>query len=296
MNQSEKNHKIYLNEKAKGGHYFKLGDVKRALVHYRNAYETSFGKEDADLILELAILLEETGQLDDAMKFYRHAIKLDHENPVAYYGLATTCEASEEFEEALELYYRVLELDEDADGIHCAIGNCYSELGQHEEAIENFLEALKRDKTDMPALFGLGATYEATDQTLKAYHYFMRAHKIIQDDTLVLCYLGVVCAKLGQIQSAIKYYELSIAADKYNVGSYANLGQVYESVYGDFDSGIKIYSEGIENNPDEALLYLNRALAYHAKNMPEQATADLDKAMQLDKTIDMSLDGFRKNF
>ena len=44
----------------------------------------------------------------------------------------------------------------------------------------------------------------------------------------------------------------------------------------------------IRLNPQLALAYLNRASAYTDLDQPEQATADLDKACQLDKAYCLS--------
>ena len=50
----QENYQYYLNQKAVASHYLELGNVLKALEHFNNAYHTSFGTEDLDLMLDLA--------------------------------------------------------------------------------------------------------------------------------------------------------------------------------------------------------------------------------------------------
>ena len=47
----QENYQYYLNQKAVASHYLELGNVLKALEHFNNAYHTSFGTEDLDLII-----------------------------------------------------------------------------------------------------------------------------------------------------------------------------------------------------------------------------------------------------
>lgn len=51
-------------------HYLELGNVSKALEHFINAYQTPFGIEDLDLMLELAFLYDEVDEQKNAIQLF----------------------------------------------------------------------------------------------------------------------------------------------------------------------------------------------------------------------------------
>ena len=46
------------------------------------------------------------------------------------------------------------------------------------------------------------------------------------------------------------------------------------------------YSEAIESQPDNAVLYCNRSMAYLKQDMPQEALADAERSLELDASAD----------
>ena len=59
----------------------------KALKFFKKAYNCPEGKEDIDLILDLAFLYDKIAHFDLAEKMYRRVLELDDTNAIAYYGL-----------------------------------------------------------------------------------------------------------------------------------------------------------------------------------------------------------------
>ena len=73
----EQTYQYYLNQKTVAAHYLELGNVSKALEHFINAYQTPFGIEDLDLMLELAFLYDEVDEQKNAIQlFYDMIMKI----------------------------------------------------------------------------------------------------------------------------------------------------------------------------------------------------------------------------
>ena len=104
----QENYQYYLNQKAVASHYLELGNVLKALEHFNNAYHTSFGTEDLDLMLDLAFLYDEIDDRKKALELFYEMIKIDSEFPTSYYGIATIYDDDEEYEKAIYYYQKTI--------------------------------------------------------------------------------------------------------------------------------------------------------------------------------------------
>ena len=84
----EQTYQYYLNQKTVAAHCFELGNLSKALEHFINAYQTPFGTEDLDLMLDLAFLYDEVEEPSKAIQLFYEMVKIDPEFPTSYYGLA----------------------------------------------------------------------------------------------------------------------------------------------------------------------------------------------------------------
>ena len=66
----EQTYQYYLNQKTVAAHYLELGNVLKALEHFINAYQTPYGTEDLDLMLELAFLYDEVEEQQKAFNYF----------------------------------------------------------------------------------------------------------------------------------------------------------------------------------------------------------------------------------
>ncbi|MDE5976948.1 MAG: tetratricopeptide repeat protein [Turicibacter sp.] len=282
---SEQTYQYYLNQKAVATHYLEIGNAVKALEHFNNAYQTPFGTEDLDLMLELAFLYDEIDDQKMAVQLFYDMIKLEPEFPTSYYGLATIYDNHEEYEKAIYYYQRTLELDPEYEAAHFFLANIYDELGDTKHAIEHYEKTLEIDPDYYYAYINLGCIYEAEDQNLKAYHYFYKAHQIDPTEYTALFNLGVACRKLGQVKEAIRYYRKSLTSNASYAYSYLNLALIYKEVYHEYEESIALYTEGIKHNPELSVLYYNRACCYALLNQNEVALHDIKMATAISPSL-----------
>lgn len=141
----QENYQYYLNQKAVASHYLELGNVLKALEHFNNAYHTSFGTEDLDLMLDLAFLYDEIDDRKKALELFYEMIKIDSEFPTSYYGIATIYDDDEEYEKAIYYYQKTIELDPEYEAAHFFLANIYDETDEIEKAIYHYEKTLELD-------------------------------------------------------------------------------------------------------------------------------------------------------
>ena len=75
-------------------------------------------------------------------------------------------------------------------------------------------KAIYLDPFDWIVNFNLGLVYCYTKQFVSAYHYMNCALNLKADIAIIYMYLGVILTKLGDISSAIQYYDKSLELEK----------------------------------------------------------------------------------
>ena len=76
----------------------------KALKFLKKAYACPEGKDDIDLILDLAFLYDKIADFNSAEKMYKMALDIDNTCAIAYYGLGIIYDDDELYEEAIECY------------------------------------------------------------------------------------------------------------------------------------------------------------------------------------------------
>ncbi|MCL1949781.1 MAG: tetratricopeptide repeat protein [Turicibacter sp.] len=280
-----KNYQYFLNEKAVANYYLDLGNAEKAFEHFDNAFQTSFGESDLDLMLELAFLHDELGNTSQAIRLFQKMIKVDPEFPTSYYGLATIYDNEENYEKAVFYYQKTLALDPAYEAAHFFLANIYDELGEFDKALEHYEKTLELDPDYFYAYINIGCIYEGENNNLKAYSYFYKAYKADPINYMALFNLGVVCRKLGQIKDAIKYYEKALVQNKEYHNTYLNLAILYKEEYKDYEKSVELYTEGLKHNPEVSVLYYNRACVHALLGHEHEAIEDLKVSVQLSPTL-----------
>lgn len=274
------NNYIFYNYIEMGRKYREGNNLLKALKFYKKAYSCPIGKKDLDLILDIALIYDELGFKDLAIKKYEEALKIDSEFANAYYGLGVIYDDEGEYDKALELYKKAIELNPSYDKAYFFLANILDEKGCKEEAINNYKKVIEINPNDLWAYANIGCILEELCKYNEALEYLEKALEIDCNQYKVLFNMGVVLNKLGRIEESKVYYKKSIKNNEYYPYSYLNLALLYEE--DDLEECIKILSLGIENNPQQAFLYYNRGCHYIKAKEYNSAVKDIRRSIELD--------------
>jgi tetratricopeptide (TPR) repeat protein len=157
---------------------------------------------------------------------------------------------SEDAEQILADFEAAEKLADGAKGNLSIRGIVHFGLGQYEKAITDMTEARRRDDAKTPEVLKFrGMAYLMTDQLKLAYADFVEAIKEHPGDTTLIAYRGSAALRLGKL-----------------------------------DEGIADLSDAIKAEP-LAWLHLERGTGWLQRGNRENAAADYDRAIELDKKM-----------
>jgi tetratricopeptide (TPR) repeat protein len=193
--------------------------------------------------------------------------------------MAMTYDNEKEYDDAIKLYKKAIELDDKYDRAYFFLANAYDEIGEKEKAIECYQKVNELNPEDYWAYVNLGVIYEEQNQNSLAKEATQKALEIEPDHYKALFNMGVILKKLGNIEESKLYYYKSIEEEAYYQYSYLNLGVIYIEEK-EYKKAIEIFDQGIDNNPNAASLFYNRACCYAQLQEPEAALRDVIKALE----------------
>lgn len=237
-------------------------------------------------------------RMKEAIAFFRAAHFLDDKNVHAAYHYARLLwrvddvTHNEPFvEAAIRLLEQILRIDEGFSLAYDELGDIYRAMSQFGKAtafyqkamqyceVEPMREAIRKeieaiaDETDLEeALYFIQhANYEKAISILNN----LKARTSRFD---VSYYLGVAFENIAKYDIAIDHFEeaQSMGADFPDL--YTNLCFCYNAV-GDYQKGIAIATEGLEQTPTNVRLRYNRAILYYQVEKPKEAMEDLEEIL-----------------
>ncbi len=125
-------------------------------------------------------IVQRSGHMMEAIKYYENAHKLDKKNISPLNNLAYIYEKLKEWELAKEYFDKVKELDSNNLIYLINISNYYLSLNEHEKSTNSLLKALKIEPNNRNVLYNLARNYANEgkfDQSIKLIEKVIKLHK-----------------------------------------------------------------------------------------------------------------------
>ncbi len=265
-------------------------------------------------LIEEGNAIEETGQLDDALRCYDAAVSLAPDLARAHMNRGNILLARDEAEDALNAYQKALELQPDYAAAHYNSGNAHTKLNHHEAACAAYERAiqLKPDFTD--AHVALGCALEELGRPDDAAVSYRKALELAPDYAEVHCNLGRTLLAPGRQDEAIASFQRSIELSPDNVdvllilgaaqkarghleAAQSNLRRAHELSSGNteilinlgdthlelqqIDGALACYRKVLEIEPQNAAAYNNLGSAYFVSGQFAEAVESYRRAVEL---------------
>jgi tetratricopeptide (TPR) repeat protein len=155
--------------------------------------------------VNLGTIVEERGQVDDAIRHFRESLRIQPLQPEAYNNLGSALRTQGEFDEAAAQLRRSLEVDPLYILAHNNLGLLYHDLGEYEEAIRHFQRGLEIHPEFVAAHTNLGVTFAAQKRWDEAIRHHREALRI--DPNLPQAHNNLASALIarGEIDEAIAH-------------------------------------------------------------------------------------------
>lgn len=161
-------------------------------------------------LVEKGNAIEETGQLQEALRCYDAAISLAPNFARAHMNRGNILLARGDNEGALSAYQKATDLDPTYAAAYYNAGNAYAQLERHEAARTAYEKAIELKPQFVDAYVALGCALEDLGHRDEAVASYQKALEIEPDYAEVHANIGKVLLVLGQQDSAIRHFERSV--------------------------------------------------------------------------------------
>jgi protein O-mannosyl-transferase len=152
-------------------------------------------------------VLADKGQIDDAVRQYQEAIRLQPDYAGAHYNLGNVLADKGQIDDAIRQYQETIRLQPDYARAHYSLGNILVQKGQIDDAIRQYQETIRLKPDHVEAHNNLGATLAGRGQTDEAIRQFQEAVRLKPDDVESHCNLGIALGQQGRTDEAIRQFQ-----------------------------------------------------------------------------------------
>ncbi len=184
--------------------FLRLGEVDKAIDHYRKALEIN--PNSSDSYTNLANALAMRGEYDEAIKHYRKAMEIDPADSNIPFNLGSALELKGNFKEAVQYYEKALNINPTHPEAHFKLANSLVRQERFKEAIDHYQQALQLKSDLVEAHNNLGRVLAAQGQLDQAMEHFREALRVQPDFTAAHESLAQALAEQGKRDEAIQEY------------------------------------------------------------------------------------------
>jgi predicted TPR repeat methyltransferase len=264
-------------------HAFVVHDLETAARHCDAALTLAPDHVDALQLRGLVHLRRR--ELAPAESCARRAIALDPRRPGAHCTLAQACRLQNRLDEAMRHFQSALKLDAGHVESLQGLGAVHALLGRPGEAKECFLRVVAMRPGMAAARYNLGRAHEDAGETAAAAECYRQALSIDPAQPHAWLNLGGVAARLGDASAAIDAFRRAIALRPGYAAAHNNLGTILHG-QGEFDRAAASFREAIRLDPGYAEAYQNLGGTLRQLGQAGEAEAALEEALRLNPAYD----------
>jgi tetratricopeptide (TPR) repeat protein len=214
------------------------GQLDEAITYYKKAIQIN--PTYADTFNNLGLALQEKGQIEEAELAFNQAIKIDPDYAYAYYNLGNVLMEKKHIDEALTCYQKAIDINPDLLDAYKNLGNALKEKGLHNDAITTYRKILRIESNRPDIYYNLGIVLKETGQLAEAIAYYQKALHLNPAFADAHNNLGLAFRDTGEIRDAIHSFQRAVQIEPDNAIYHWNLSLAL-LLSGDFEQGWKEY-------------------------------------------------------
>jgi Tfp pilus assembly protein PilF len=233
----------------------------------------------------MALLYDDSGELDLAVKEYEQVLKLDNENSLAHLNFAVTLIKKNEVNRAREELNYASKLSPEATGPHAVLALLNLTEGKLDLAAQEYEITLKKASNLNPKNIdiykSLGALYLRQNNIKKAEDTYRLISDLAPQDPEVHFYLGVVYSELKNSVLLEKELKKAISLNPDYAEALNFLGYVYVENNKNFKEAESLILKALKIDPDNGAYLDSLGWLYYKRGRVKEAKEILEKAASL---------------
>lgn len=204
------------------------GATTLALSQYKNAIKNFssallINPNYAQAHFNMAIALQEIGDLNNALKSYQSAINLNPNYYEAYYNVGLLFQREGDFKKSLEAYLKVIEINPKDAEAHNNIGNVLTRQKKLTEAVTSYRNAINLNKSFAEAYYNLGNVFVKLERQAEAIDLYNVAIALKADYLDAKIAIADAMLSAGDVTGAIEGYTNFLLHSPNYVHAYKNI-------------------------------------------------------------------------
>ena len=236
--------------------------------------------DSAEVQNELGNLLQDAGQIDEAIACFERARQLLPSAPQIHYNLGNALRAAGQSQAAERSYREALRMAPDFAPAHNNLGTLRQSLGDLDEAEHCYRQAVHFEPRYAEAYYNLGVVLEKRGETEDAQASYERAIALNPDHAHAHYNLGTILQSREQKAEAINHYETALRLRPDYTEAYNNLAVLLTDM-DEPDAAVEYCRKGLALEPTSAALMANLATALQNLGLPDEAVAAARQSVEL---------------
>lgn len=220
------------------------------------------------------------GNAEDALHAYEKALELEPDYAAAHYNAGNAQANLNNHEAACAAYEKAIVLKPDFTDAHVALGCALDDLGRREEAAANYRKSLELSPNYGEVHANLGKTLMALGQYEEGMASLQRAIDLVPDDMETLLLLGSIQKSRGQLEAARISLSRVQTASPENIEVNIHLGDTLLALF-QTDKAIACYRRVLEIAPDNFVAHNNLGNVYFNLGIYEEAARCYRHALEI---------------
>jgi tetratricopeptide (TPR) repeat protein len=206
--------------------------------------------------------LMEKGDLDEAIRCYEAALRINTDYSQARFGYARALFRQGHIDESIAEYKKIIAVNKDFAEAHCNLGIALYQKGKLDQSVAELEEAIRLQASLPEAHHGLGMALYSMHRLEHARAEFEQALRFKEDFAAAHNGLGLVFRRQGRLSQAVAEYKEAIRLKNNYAEAHNNLGFALAQ-QGQLDEAIAEYQTAIrlKNNYILAQTNLRETLA-----------------------------------
>ena len=212
------------------------------------------GYSDADIISNYALICEEKGENEKAIRLYEKCAKSFPNHIYSKLNLSFLYYKLNHLEIAEIIIEEAIQLKPSLPNGHCIRGLILKGLDKYDESRLSLEKAIELDKNYFDAYINLGLLNKDSNKYNEAEEYYLKALEINNKSAIAHLNLGACYKEKQDLDKAILHTKMAIEIDNKLENCYLNLATIYNQI-GDYKKSLSLTKK-------ELLLHKHSELSY----------------------------------
>jgi len=197
--------------------------------------------------------LVRVGRPEEAMPYFREALRLDPDHVNAFNGLGAAMTSMGRTEDSLNFYRAALAMEPDDSVTHNNLIVALTRLGRFDEAIAQGEAAVRLHREDVNSHHNLANALLARGRNREAVVHFEHTLRLDPGRADAHSNLGAALHDLGRLPEAVAHYEHALRLRPELIPAHVNLAIVLRDLK-QYDKALSHYREALRLAPDNELV------------------------------------------